>query len=84
MPESSYVILHDKILSSDVSLVEWCPTMDLLAIATSENIILSKYNNYLFFCSFILLFICVIVNMFVVLLFFFFFNIGKIFGYIDF
>lgn len=36
MPDS-FVILHDKILASDVSLVEWCPTMDLLALATTEN-----------------------------------------------
>jgi hypothetical protein len=37
MPAESYVLLNDKLVSSDVSLVEWCPTMDLLALATSEN-----------------------------------------------
>lgn len=36
-PKDSFVLLQDKNVSGDISILAWCPTMDLLAIATSES-----------------------------------------------
>jgi hypothetical protein len=38
--DNDFCLTNDKIrLSSDIKAMEWCPTMDLIALLTSENVI---------------------------------------------
>lgn len=37
MTPYSFLVLHDRALSSPVALAAWCPTMDLLATVSLDN-----------------------------------------------
>lgn len=40
---NAFVLLNDKNVSSEISQVAWCPSMDLLALATRTNHIHHSY-----------------------------------------